>query len=278
MDIQLIAFDLDGTMLDDRKNVPEQNKAALKECIEKGIYAVPTTGRTVEGIPESVLSIPGIRYAITVNGAKIEDLWEKKVIGEALLRADLALQVLDVARKYPVMYDAYIDGRGKSEKRFLNNLDQYAVKPEIQKLIHKTRDCVSDIYAYIRDEKEYIDKINIFFADMQMREDVRAELAQIPGIITTSSMGNNLEINAAEATKGNALLKLAEYLGIDREQIMAFGDGENDASMIQDAGMGVAMENAQEALKQEADYVTISNNEGGVAAAIRKFVLTDRVK
>lgn len=275
MDIQLIAFDLDGTMLDDRKNIPEQNKTALTKCVEKGIYVVPATGRTAEGIPEQVFSVPGIRYAITVNGAKIEDLWEKKVIGEALLKKELALQVLEIAREYPVMYDVYIDGRGKSEERFLNNLDKYAVKPEIQVLIRKTRDCIPDIYAYIRDCKEYIDKINIFFADMQMREEVRAKLAHIPGIITTSSMGNNLEINAIEATKGNALLKLADYLGIHREQIMAFGDGENDVSMIRDAGLGVAMENAQDSLKQTADYVTSSNNDGGIAAAVQKFVLAD---
>ena len=73
MDIKLIALDLDGTLLDEKKHLSEKNRKVLMRCIEKGIFVVPTTGRTVIGIPKEVLSIPGVRYAITVNGAMVED-------------------------------------------------------------------------------------------------------------------------------------------------------------------------------------------------------------
>lgn len=92
-------------------------------------------------------------------------------------------------------------------------------------------------------------------------------------MIVSSSLDNNLEINAPGATKGEAILRLAGHLGLCREQTMGFGDGENDMTMIRTAGIGVAMGNAVEALKAEADYVTVTNDEDGVADAIEKLVL-----
>lgn len=115
----------------------------------------------------------------------------------------------------------------------------------------------------------------MFFGDMKIKEMVREELKNIQGIIVTSSMNNNLEINAANATKGNGILELAKCLGISPKQTMAFGDGENDISMIQMAHFGVAMGNASSFLQSQADYVTLTNEQDGVAAAIEKFVLCE---
>ena len=86
----------------------------------------------------------------------------------------------------------------------------------------------------------------------------------------------NLEINHPDATKGNGILRLASILGLKKAQTMAFGDGENDLSMIQEAEIGVAMENGIQSLKEAADYVTLSNDEDGVAAAIEHFILGQR--
>lgn len=275
MDIKLIALDLDGTLLDEKKHLSEKNRKVLMRCIEKGIFVVPTTGRTVIGIPKEVLSIPGVRYAITVNGAMVEDLQGKRVLHEELLSAEKTLQVLEITKKYPVMYDVYMKGRGKSEQRFLDHMDQYNIKPEIQDLVRRTRDVVDDICQYVAQGAENVDKVNMFFGDMQVREMVREELKKIPEIIVTSSMKNNLEINSANATKGNGILALAKSLGVSPEQTMAFGDGENDISMIQMAHFGVAMGNASSFLQSQADYVTLSNEQDGVAAAIEKFVLCE---
>lgn len=275
MDIKLIALDLDGTLLDEKKHLSKKNRDVLVRCIEKGIFVVPTTGRTVIGIPEEVLSISGVRYAITVNGAMIEDLHEKRVLHEELMSADMTMQVLEIAKKYPVMYDVYMKGRGKSEQRFLDHMDQYHIKPEIQDLVRRTRDVVDDIYQYVAQGTEKVDKVNMFFGDMKIKEMVREELKNIQGIIVTSSMNNNLEINAANATKGNGILELAKCLGISPKQTMAFGDGENDISMIQMAHFGVAMGNASSFLQSQADYVTLTNEQDGVAAAIEKFVLCE---
>ena len=111
------------------------------------------------------------------------------------------------------------------------------------------------------------------FRDQDARERMRERLGQMPELLVSSSLSCNLEINAAGADKGGALIRLADFLGIARESTMAFGDGENDLSMIRQAGLGVAMANGVPAVKEAAEYVTLSNEEAGVAAAIRRFVL-----
>ena len=128
--IGLIALDLDGTLLNEEKHLTEENRKALQECIERGVYIVPTTGRTLEGIPQEVKSIPGVRYAITVNGGRIMDQEKNCTIDSRLLSPEQALQVIDVVREYPVMYDAYINGRGVCEKRFLDHLEEYGITYE----------------------------------------------------------------------------------------------------------------------------------------------------
>lgn len=115
-------------------------------------------------------------------------------------------------------------------------------------------------------------KIKLVALDLDGREVLRKELMAIPELSISSSVYNNLEVNAKGADKGAALLWLADYLGIDREETMSFGDGENDIPMIKAAGIGVAMGNALDTVKAAADTVTLTNDEDGVAAAIRKFI------
>ncbi|HIX51233.1 MAG TPA: Cof-type HAD-IIB family hydrolase [Candidatus Lachnoclostridium stercoripullorum] len=271
--MRLIALDLDGTLLNDEKELTEENRKALAECMERGIYIVPTTGRTLEGIPAEIKNIPGIRYAITVNGGRIMDKDQNITIDSRLLTREQALQVIDIAEEYPVMYDAYVNGRGVSESRFLDHLEEYGISGAGLKSIRAVRDAYPNIRGHIETCGEMVEKLNIFFKDVSCREEIRRRIEDLGFTIVSSSVYNNLEINAKGATKGEAILRLADYLGIPKEETMAFGDGENDFTMIDTVELGVAMGNAADFLKERADYITLSNNESGVAYAIRKFVL-----
>ena len=271
--IKLIALDLDGTLLNDDKCLPEENRRALDECIERGVYIVPTTGRTLEGVPKEIKGIPGVRYAITVNGGRIMDQEEGRVIDSRLLEPEQALKIIDIAMEYPVMYDAYINGRGVCEQRFLDHLEEYGITGAGKAFIKSVRDAYPSIRDHVAATGEKIEKLNIFFKDLSCREEVRERMNALGFTVVSSSMYNNLEINAKGATKGEGILRLAAHLGLSREETMAFGDGENDITMIDEAGLGVAMVNAGDFLKERADYVTLTNSENGVAYAIRKFVL-----
>lgn len=272
MDIRLIALDMDGTLLNDQKELSPRNRAALESCIRHGIAIVPATGRPSAGLPEEIRKMAGIRYGILTNGARVEDFQEGKVISQEQIPWELAYEVLEFASSYPVAYDPYIDGRGKMEARFRNHLDQFGLPPAMQRLVLSSRDEVEDELALVRSWKMPVEKINIFTKDQALRMELWEKLARYKDLVVTSSLEYNLEINAATATKGNALLQLAHHLGLKREQTMAMGDGSNDLSMIEAAGIGVAMANSMDIVKQKADYLTLSNEEDGVAAAIGHFL------
>lgn len=275
MSIKLIAVDMDGTFLDDEKNIPTENMEAVRECASRGIELVPATGRTLLGLPDEVKHMPGVRYAITVNGAVVVDLNEEKVIHSCKINTNLAVRIMELARdsEDDIMYDAYIDGIGYTTENFRKRFDYYVRTPVLVELLRKTRKVVDDNIEYVREHHKEVEKINLFFREEQARQKMRKLLEAIPEIVVTSAIPSNLEINAKGADKGNAILRLAEYLKIRQEETMAFGDGGNDVTMIQKAGIGVAMENGYESVKAEADYITASNNEAGVAKAIRLFAL-----
>lgn len=272
MDIKLIALDLDGTLMNSKKQLSKENRKALTECIENGILVVPCTGRTADGIPSEIKDIDGIRYAIATNGAVIHDLKENAVLDTRMLTWEKAMELLEFVDNYPVMYDPYIEGRGITEPKFFENLSDYCLTDALQDLVKKTRDLHPSIIDYVRNIRKPVEKINLFFPDMEGRARLRAELNKQADILVTSSIPNNLEINALGASKGEAIHRLADLLGIDRAQTMAIGDGENDFTMIRMAGVGVAMKNASEELQAEANYVTETNDDDGVAAAIYRLV------
>lgn len=272
MDIRLIALDMDGTLLNDQKELSPGNRAALESCISHGIEIVPATGRPAAGIPEDMKKIAGIRYAILTNGARIENFREGRIIAQELMDWELAYEILEMISRYPVAYDPYIQGRGKMEARFRNHLEDYGLPPAMQKLVLSSRDEVEDELALVKAWKVPVEKINIFTKDRKLRRELWEKIAQYKELAVTSSLDYNVEINAAAATKGNALLQLAKHLGLKPEQTMAMGDGSNDLSMIEAAGVGVAMANGMDILKQKADYITRSNEEDGVAAAIQHFL------
>jgi len=272
-EIKLIALDLDGTLLDSQKRLSYKNEYALRACIQKGISIVPCTGRIWNGVPEVLRNMPGVRYFITVNGAVIFDQETRQVLDERKLALPLALDIIHMAKQFETMYDLYIDGCGLAEERFMNQLERYGVEPTVQSMIRETRVIVPDIMDVVTKRGQPVEKINYFFGDMEERKRAREALLARNDVVVSSSLYNNLEINALGATKGEGILRLAGLLGLDPEETMGIGDGENDITMMQKAGIGVAMGNAEESVKQAADYITLTNDEDGVANAIEHLVL-----
>lgn len=271
-EIKLIALDLDGTLLTTQKELSERNRMALCRCAEQGIEVVPCTGRIWAGVPEFIKNLPGVHYAITVNGAVVEDVAHHCVLDERKMSLQTALEILEMAKGYQAMYDAYVGGRGYGEARFMDHLEEHGIPDTLQTMILQTRQPVKDLAAEIKKMDSMVDKINYFFRDGQERLRAKASLNDRGDVIVTSSFSNNLEINALGATKGEAIVRLADYLGLAHEQTMGFGDGENDMTMMTMSGIGVAMGNAVDSLKEKADYVTVSNDEDGVAAALEHLL------
>lgn len=273
--MKIIALDLDGTLLNVQKELTDRTRRALKQAADQGNWIVPATGRALQAIPTEILSLPFVRYVISINGASVSD----ETTGERLYRADIpketALALMDFAKRYDCMYDCYWQDTGWSNRRFLERVRYYNhFDEEVVKLILRSRQPVEDLEAIIRSEADAVQKVQLCFRNLDEREQARTALkSAFPDIAATSSFQNNLELNWKTADKGRGLMVLAEHLGVSRADTVAFGDSSNDLSMLRAAGVGVAMGNASDEVKAACDAVTAPNTEDGVAQYIEQHVL-----
>lgn len=273
-DIKMIGLDLDGTLLTSEKVISDYTRQVLTEAIRQGVIVLPATGRPVTGIPEEVREFPGVRYAVTANGARVLDMKEKRIFYERLVSYGEGKRLLEIFGKYDTLMEIYYEGVGYANADALKEVERFVPAAPMVRYITRSRRAVEDLYAFLCREGRPVDKVHALFADLSEREAALAEAKEkVPDMEYTSAIANNLEVNAKGARKGVGLLKLGEALGISREEIMVCGDGANDLDMIREAGFGVAMANAIDAVKQAADDVTLTNDEDGVAKAIEKYVL-----
>lgn len=270
---RMIGMDLDGTLLTTEKKLTPYTQDVLKRAIALGIIVLPATGRPVSGVPEEIMHFPGIRYAVTANGGRIVDVQENRTIYENLVPVDKAYAILSVFEKYDTLREIYYDGIGYSEETMLKNIHRYIEPGPMADYMVATRRPIPDVHAKFVETNRPVDKVQGIFASLADKDEALKELEKITDIEITGALSQNVEINAKDVDKGNALLRLGQILGIPGEEIMAFGDGTNDRKMLEKVGTGVAMANGVPEVKAAADYITASNDEEGVARFIEKYVL-----
>jgi len=277
-EIKLIALDLDGTLLTTDKRLTPENEAALRCAAEAGIEIVPCTGRFYMAIPECVRSLPYVHYTINANGALVYDVRRDLAISRTEMPWQRAVEVMARFDPYPVLYDCYQFDRGWISQSWQDACEPFAPNPAVLHMFQHERTSVPELKAHLSQTGHSVQKVMGFFLDPELRNRLRRELTEgFPDLVVTSSIENNLEINDARATKGRGIELLSRRLGLDISQTMAFGDDVNDISMLRAAGIGVAMGNASEAAKAAADEITLSNDENGVAAALRRLHIIDLI-
>ena len=275
MDIKLIALDLDGTLLTPDKQLSPRSRAALDAAAQKGIYIVPTTGRLYDGMPAFIRELPYLRYVITTNGGQVYDAVAKKSLHDACIPLELALRVYDYLDTLPVIYDCYLDGEAFMPRDFLLHAEEYLPgDPHNLQMIRGLRKPVDDFRGFLLEKGRPLQKMQFFLKDPALRPGYMRELERrFPELAVSFSMPHNVEINILSAVKGEALRFLCSYLGFGLEQAAAFGDGLNDVTMLEAAGVGVAMANAEPEALAAARYRTLSNREDGVAVFLEKHIL-----
>lgn len=271
--IKLIVLDLDGTLLTSDKRISPRNLRALEACAAAGIHVVPSTGRFYDGMPEVVRALPFVRYAITVNGAEIFDAVERKVLHREEIPLRRAEDVFDALDALPVIYDCFQDGWGWMDARLYRRIDEFISAPSTNRMVKELRTPLEDFRGTLRQRGRSVQKIQMFFRDMDRRAvEYRRLTALFPDLAVSSSIVNNVEINHKNANKGAALETLCRLLDIPVDCTMSFGDGDNDVPMLRSAGIGVAMENAAPEVRAQAGDVTLCNDADGVAFALAKHI------
>jgi len=274
LDVKLIALDMDGTLLNEHGLLAEESKEALMRAMEQGVHVVIATGRVFSALPQDVVTVPGIEYAITSNGANIIRLKDNETIYSNLIDGSKLDDIMDILEDETIMKEVFYDHQVYAQKSCLEHLEDYGIRTEkSQRYTLTTRQPVEDTLALILENRDKLENINLLFGNEERRQQVWKRLDAVEGITACSSMPYNLEIGGATTSKAAALDALGEILGVTKEQIMACGDSSNDAAMLRHAGISVAMGNAEDEVKAESLMVTKTNKDHGVAYAIRELVL-----
>ena len=268
--IRLIALDLDGTALNDQKQLSPRTAAALTEALRRGVVVLPATGRTISGVSPEFLALPGVRYALTSNGARVLDLHTGQAVVQRYIPTEQALQAYDLLRQFDCTIDAFCDGNAYATAHSLALYEELA-DPHLLPYL-RARLLVPEMRAFIASQPHGVEKLTMFFRHEAQRQQAIEAMAAL-GLAAASSLPHNLEVNAPGVNKGDGLLALGQLLGIAPHQMMACGDGGNDTAMLTAAGLGVAMGNAMPEVKAAANHITADNNHDGVALAVERFVL-----
>ena len=272
MDIKLLAIDMDGTLLNSKNQITKNTQHILKKAKDKGVKIVLATGRVLKSALYYSKYLDLESYVVACNGGIIIDN-QANVLSKRPIPKDKMMAIMEVGKGFSVYFHFY------NEDSFFTN--QYV--KEVYEYYSSSRCNLKgqdiDVVLYKEDSEILIrDDLNIYKflfieQDNIKLAKVREKLSKIEGLSLSSSWGDNVEVMNKGVSKGTAISLISNKLGIESGNIMAIGDNENDLSMIKLAGIGVAMGNGNPILKESADFIAPSNEEDGVAYAIKKFIL-----
>lgn len=267
MDYKLIAMDLDGTLNNDQKVITEKTKAALMAAQKAGIRLALASARPSPGLfkERDILRLQDYRgILMSYNGGRIVDAATGKVLFETSMDLQETKQVLRQLEKLPVT-PILDDG----VQFYVTDKSGFKVEYEC-----KNNNMVCSEVGNLAEFLSFAPIKILMSADPAQLKAVQKQIADfLPQRLTVVQTAPfYLEVIPKVINKGQGIRDICSVLGIATEEVISFGDAENDIPMLRAAGMGVAMGNAAEPVKQAADMVTLSNNEDGIAAALEKLL------
>lgn len=278
MKYKLVCIDMDGTLLNKKKKVSEFTKETLKKAHGMGVHIVITTGRIYNNAAY-FSDVIGVKSPVIAgNGAIIREKDRDEVIFKNTINPEDGRKILEIARKYKITPHFHTHNNiylGSSLHRFF--VDMFISRPlpeELKVGVHYVNSMALWEKVLEKHKGEFVKCIMVHQSPSRLKK-ARMELEKISGLHVMSSGKYNLEIVNKDVSKGKAVEMLAKYYNISREEVICIGDNENDLSMIEYAGLGIAMGNSIQLLKDKADYITDSNDKDGVAKAIEKFILNN---
>lgn len=283
MEIKCIALDLDRTTLDSQGHLSEENRTAIGRAASAGVHVVVASGRSLDSLPAEITEIPGVRYAITSNGAAVYDLCERKCLRQFRMTPESVEDILrhteqgrmkiEYLEETEISYEAFIDGRAFAESRYVADPVRFGAMPQAIPYIQSTRRPIEDMRTFIREHRSELDCIDLVVKSEEMKNKLWKNLREnVSDVYITSSVKQLLEISHRDAGKESGAKFLLEYLGLTREELAAFGDGDNDSGLLKYAGIGFAVANASPECREVADEIVASNDEYGVAEGINKIL------
>ena len=262
---KLIAIDIDDTLLNDEGMISQKNKDAIRRAENAGVKVIAASGRSYASSKRYIEELGLKNLMVCLNGAYIQDPEKDRLVAEFSVEKTIAQEILKDVAPFHVHINLSCGGNVYCQGPPSEQSELYSRMNGIQ------MDYVDSLLELSRTKQA--GKL-LLCDDPEKLKPIKDLLVNKYGEILNIAFSKPilLELTDKKASKGASLLRVAEIYRISPKEIIAMGDGENDLGMIQSVGMGIAVANAKEKIKEAADFVTLSNNESGVAYAINKFI------
>lgn len=264
---QLIAFDMDGTLLNSQKEISKENRQAIQKAVEAGKTVILNTGRCLAELEEYVKLLPEIRYLNTVSGAVVYDQVKKEMLEAQMLDPKTVMRLLQFAALEKAMPHLLLD-RSIVQKSHWEKMDQFGMGI-YQSLYERVAEKWKNLEKEYEEHPFPVAKVNIYHQTAESRARTRKRIMDADLEVTMADAETTaLEISLKNINKGVGLEKLCAHLQIPLEQTVVVGDADNDLDALKKAGMAVVMGNADQRIKEIADVVVADCDHGGCVEAI----------
>ena len=288
---KIVTIDLDGTMLNTYGIDTEKTKEVIRKTIEKGIDVVIASGRPIDSIKAIAKEIGSKKYFIAGNGALIYDIQKDEIIYEKYMKKEKVLEIIKICEENSISYNVYTDKTILAKALKYNVLYYYKENLKKEESKKTNISIVDNMYEYVKNmQEEKFLKITICDENKSVFSSIIRKLKEIKEIevLEVSHMSRKTikqgsedipieyyytEISLENVDKWNAISHLIDKLSIDKSEVIAIGDNINDKKMIENAGLGIAMQGSTPLVTEVANYITDTNNNDGVAKVLEKFCL-----
>ena len=263
--IKIIFIDIDGTLVNSKKEITKKTKDSIKRVVEKGIKVVLISGRDIIHTIEKSKEANASSVVISTNGAKIYDYENKKVIFEDIFPKQKIVDVWNYCMFHKiglilksnefVYYNKYSLVKKGTKYKLLNDISE-CEDFNVSQILIMSNECeeIENMHKYALNKEMFVTSFSSSYFE------------------NTISNYYSIDVNNSNVSKGTAISYLLNYLNIKKEESLCFGDYYNDLDMFEASGIKVAMRNAADTLKEKSDFITKSNDENGIAYFLNKYL------
>lgn len=269
MKYKLLAVDMDGTVLNSQKKISPRTKSAITELMKRGVYVVVSTGRNLAELADYRDDFKAMNYGIVISGGMIYDFFNDKPVKIHAVDEPTIFKLIDFGLETRAMIHLHTVHKSIAREVDIQNMAAFDMGI-YQSMFDRICERCDDCKEFVRAHPGEVIKVNLYHRDKKSR-DKNFERIKPLNLSISYAEAFNLEMSPANITKGSGLVELCDFLNIDVAETVAIGDADNDKEILQTAGFSVAMGNASDEIKNLADFVTLDNDNDGVAVAVEKF-------
>lgn len=272
MNYQLIALDMDGTLLNSHHDITKECLKSMQKALQRGKDVVIATGRSISEMKPyiSLLEGIGLRYMILESGAVVYDLLNQTILFQKAFCNNDIEKIYKGYQKQDIMAHIFADGKSYALSKQMKCMDDYQMG-KYQEMFLENVDAIEDVKMFFDEHKGHIEKVNLYHRSPSERESSIREFQDLD-VAKIKVEISSLELTPKGVHKGLGLIHLCQTLHIPLEQTIMVGDSDNDLEILETAGLAIAMGNANENVKAIADDVVSDCEHHGVKEAIDRYL------